>query len=340
MNLSDLQTRMENLSPNDRQIVINQLDFLIKELDIDLQTEQNVLKSKQARHCPHCQSSATVKIGKHLGIQRYACKDCKRNYRDTTCCFNDGLRKGRGETLKLYLKSFLAGDSLRKSAQICQISIPTSFNWRHRILAALQKQQDHTVLEGIVESDDVFIDYSEKGQRKLNRPPRKRGKSVHVKKKKGINDDKVAIIVSHDRQGQKHLGVSTRGRVSEKDLSNVLKDKIKKDSILCTDTHHSYIAFAKTNNLEHKTIKASAKEHVKEGKYHVQHVNQTAKEMKKWLEGFNGVATKYLQNYMNWFSVLKKLNDAPIPLKALLSMTCASYQAMTVLREIPNISYI
>jgi hypothetical protein len=83
---------------------------------------------------------------------------------------------------------------------------------------------------------------------------------VYIKKKKGINDDKVAIIVSHDRQGQKHLGVAKRGRISEKDLNNVLKDKIKKDSILCTDTHHSYIAFAKTNKLEDKTIKASAKE--------------------------------------------------------------------------------
>lgn len=33
------------------------------------------------------------------------------------------------------------------------------------------------------------------------------------------------------------------------------------------------MGFAIKNNIEHKTIKASAKELVKENKYHVQHVN-------------------------------------------------------------------
>jgi hypothetical protein len=60
-------------------------------------------------------------------------------------------------------------------------------------LAALQKQQDYLVLEVIVESDDVFIEYSEKGQRKLNRAPGKCGKSVYIKKKNGINDAKTNI---------------------------------------------------------------------------------------------------------------------------------------------------
>ncbi len=41
------------------------------------------------------------------------------------------------------------------------------------------------------------------------------------------------------------------------------------------------IGFANKNNIEHKTIKASAKELVKENKYHVQHVNRTGSELKK-----------------------------------------------------------
>jgi hypothetical protein len=62
-------------------------------------------------------SSSLLKLGykgEPMGIQRYASKDCNRNYRDTTGCFKDGLRKSRGETLKLYLKCFLAGESIRK----------------------------------------------------------------------------------------------------------------------------------------------------------------------------------------------------------------------------------
>jgi hypothetical protein len=59
-----------------------------------------------------------------------------------------------------------------------QISLPTSFKWRHRILAALESSQNQVVLKGIVESDDMFITYSQKGQRNLDREPRKRGKGM------------------------------------------------------------------------------------------------------------------------------------------------------------------
>ncbi len=117
----------------------------------------------------------------------------------------------------------------------------------------------------------------------------------------------------------------------------MLEGKISKESILCSDSHPSYVGYAKTNKIEHKTIKANAKKYVTEGKYHIQHVNQTANEMKQWLDGFNGVATKYLPNYLNWFSVLKRLEKAHIPLRELSIMACASFEAINVLKEIPKL---
>jgi transposase-like protein len=250
------------------------------------------------------------------------------------------MKKGKGELLKLYMKSFISGDSLRKSAKECSITLQTSFNWRHRILAALQTQQSKIILDGIVESDDVFVPFSQKGQRNLDRAPRKRGQGIFETKKRGISDDKVAIIISHDRKDQKHLQVSTRGRVSEEDIKDVLDGKLTEGSILCTDSHPSYKAYAKSSKIEHKTIKANAKQYVKEGKYHIQHVNQTANELKKWLDGFNGVSTKYLQNYLNWFSVLKRIKHSPIPLRELVVMLCASFNAIDIIRSIPKLSYI
>lgn len=340
MNLQDLQSRIESLSINDQNLIINQLANLISELDISITDIQNMKKEAESRHCPHCSSSNTIKIGKQYGVQRFSCKNCKHDFRASTGSFVAGLKKGKGEKLKLYLRHFIAGKSIRYCATACEISVPTSFNWRHRILAALQKQQELTVLEGIVESDDVFLAYSQKGQKNLTRPARKRGKGALEPKKRGISDEKVAVIISHDRQGKKHLQVATRGRISEENLNEVLKDKIAAESILCSDTHHSYIAFANRNKIEHKTVKASAKEFVKEGKYHIQHVNQTATELKRWLNGFNGVSTKYLQNYLNWFSVIKRLEKASIPIKELVLMTCASFEAITVLKNIPKLPYI
>ncbi len=196
----------------------------------------------------------------------------------------------------------------------------TSFKWRHRILAALESSQNQIVLKGIVESDDMFFTYSQKGQRNLDRTPRKRG----------ISQDKVAVIVSKDRKVSKNLKVATRGRISTNDLEQLLANKIAPESILCSDTHHSYIGFANKNNLKHKTIKASAKEFVKENKYHVQHVNQTGSELKKWMEQFNGVSTKYLQQYLNWFAIKKQIDNALIPLKSLILTICVSYEVKEI----------
>ena len=306
MHISLLESRINSLSIDDQNLVYNQLLSLVNDLSIDISTIQASQKASESCHCPHCKSSNTKKVGFQYGVQRYNCKTCKRYYRDSTGTFNAGMRKGKGEQMKQYMKSFISGKSLRDSAKDAEISLPTSFKWRHRILGALESTQNQTILKGIVESDDMFLPYSQKGQRNLDRPARKRGKGVFEAKKRGISNEKVAVVISQDRKNSKHLQVATRGRISIENLDKILKDKITPDSILCSDSHHSYIGFANKNNLEHKTIKASAKEFVKEGKYHVQHVNQTGRELKSWLDRFHGVSTKYLQQYLNWFAIKNK----------------------------------
>lgn len=234
----------------------------------------------------------------------------------------------------------LSGYSLEKCAKLTGISKQTSFDWRHKILSALGKFQKQQRLSGICESDDVFIEFSEKGNQKLEREPRKRGKSVFVKKKRGINDDKVAILISCDRKGNKHLQVAARGRISAEDINKVLKDKLEPKTVLCTDGHRSFEAFAKENSLEHQTIKVSAKEYVKKGIYHVQHVNQTAQDLKKWLETFNGVSTKYLQNYLNWYALKAIINENQSPVKKTVAMIAASFSAWYEFKDIINLTYI
>jgi transposase-like protein len=340
MDISILESKIKSLPIDEQSLIYNQLLSLVSDLSIDISAIQINQKSTESCHCPHCKSSNTKKIGFQYNIQRYCCKECGRNYRDTTGTFNAGMRKGKGEHMKVYMKHFLAGKSLRECAKQAEISLPTSFKWRHRILAALESSQNQILLKGIIESDDMFFTYSQKGQRNLDREPRKRGKGMFEPKKRGISDDKVAVIVSQDRKGSKHLKVATRGRISTEDLEKVLKDKIAPESILCSDSHHSYIGFANKNSIEHKTIKASAKELVKENKYHVQHVNQTGSELKKWMEQFNGVSTKYLQQYLNWFAIKKQIENATNPLKLLILTICTSYEVIEIIKNIPNLKYI
>ena len=91
--------------------------------------------------------------------------------------------------------------------------------------------------------------------------------------------------------------------------SRVFEDKIEKDTILCTDSHRSYTAFARSKELNHQKIKANKGQYVKDQVFHVQNVNNLSKRLKSWMHQFNGVSTKYLQNYLNWFLVLEKLTN-------------------------------
>lgn len=261
------------------------------------------------RHCPHCQGHAIVANGKNKGVQRFRCKACGKNFSENTGTSLANLKKGH--LWETYIKYMFEGHSIAKCAELTGISIQTSFDWRHKVLSSLQSQSPKK-FDGISESDDIFFNYSEKGSKSLNRKPRKRGNHGI---KQGISNDKVAVILTCDRKKHKDLQVIKRGRIRRVDIEKALSGKLDKDSVLCTDGHRSYSAFAKTEGIEHQKINIRKKQYVKDKIYHVQNANQTAQALKQWMAGFNGVASKYLQNYLSWFMVLEQVKGKTAKVK-------------------------
>ena len=335
---TDLLKQMSLLNDDDKARLYKLIESFLFDNNIEISQEISTQKSAIANKCPHCDSTRTRKNGHQYGVQRFVCNGCKKNFRASTGSATAHLKKL--ELLKAYIPHMLAGHSLEKCAKLTGVCKQTSFDWRHKILAAFGKFQSEQMLSGICESDDVFFEYSEKGSKDLKGEARKRGKSVFKKKKRGISEDKVAVIISCDRKGNKHLQVATRGRVSTNDIKKVLENKIEPKTILCTDSHRSYEGFAKEQQLEHQTVKVSAKEYVKKGLYHVQHVNQTAQDLRKWLNSFNGVSTKYLQNYLNWYALKSIIDESQSPSKKAITLLATSFSAWYEFKNIINLPYI
>lgn len=291
-------------------------------LSMSLQ-ESEITDSNQTRavNCPHCASSSIRANGKLKGVQRYVCNGCKKNFSETTGKFWFAIKKK--DKLNKYLYCLLSGYSIRKSAKETGISIQTSFDWRHKLLTSFSSVSVEE-FEGIVESDDLFFAYSEKGNRNLDRKPKQRGEKAS---KAGISDEKVAVIATCDRSGNKDFKVATRGRISKKDLDTLLKGKLDKAEALCSDSHRSYGAFAKANNITHKKFNASKGQRTVEKVYHVQNVNNLDMRLRKFMDSFNGVATKYLQNYLNWFLVLEKIKNSTNKMATVASIAFASNSA-------------
>ncbi len=144
--------------------------------------------------CPHCHSSHLKKWGKSGSIQRYRCKDCLKTFNNKT---NSPLAKLRKSHLwEEYARCMVLKLTLREAADICHINLRTAFLWRHRFLSA-QAGKNHDKLSGIIEVDEFFLAYSEKGSNSLmNRAkPRKRGGNIDKRTK----DGQVAVLLSIDR---------------------------------------------------------------------------------------------------------------------------------------------
>jgi transposase-like protein len=262
---------------------------------------KKVQQEKVIFKCPHCNSEDVVGHGNYQGRKRYRCKTCKKTFNDLTGTSISHIHKK--DEWRAYLKCLADNLSLREAAKRVGVSFRTSFMWRHKIIGAF-KDMGCTKLEGIVEGDETFFLYSEKGNKTIEgRKPRKRGGKAE---KAGINKEHVAVIVSTDRNKHSIIEVAGRGRVSAKQIDLCLGKWIGENaSALCTDSHRSYERFAKDKQLKHVRINASKGQYVKAKIYHVQNTNNIHSMLKDWMKQFKGVASGYLQNYMNWYRILK-----------------------------------
>lgn len=288
----------------------NKLASLVPELVVTKANDRKLVSHSKNSHgvcCPFCKSEKIRPYGLYRGRQRFYCRSCSRTFNELTNSPLAGTHlddKWRG-----FVDCMVDGLSVRKTAAKLGISDSTSFRWRHKLLKKYEKLAS-TVLDGIVETDETFFLFSEKGDKSVakRRSPRKRGGKAT---KRGISDEQVPVIVGCDRDGNVVLGVAGQGRISMADIEDVLNQYIGSDITLVSDAHRSFKCYAKAYDLNYVGINISEGRRVLKKKYHIQNVNNFHARLKQWMQRFNGVSTKYLQNYMNWFALLEETKNNP-----------------------------
>ena len=152
---------------------------------------------------------------------------------------------------------------------------------------------NHDKLDGIVEADETFFEESQKGSRKMTRQARKRGYSCYSYTQK----KKVCVLTAIDRNKHSFNKPVCYGHIG-KEQTTILQHRIKENSILITDGEHSY---KRLKDVKLKQLKFG-KPQIKDNKIiHMNTINSFHSGLKKFMIRFNGVATKYLDNYINYF---------------------------------------
>lgn len=248
----------------------------------------------QDRTCPRCNTKGAVSRGKVRQLRRYYCKGCRRTFDALTGTPLSGLH--HKEKWLAFGEAMLDGDTIHESAGRCGIDPTTAWRWRHRFLKAARTSADK--LRGIVEADETYFLRSRKGERKLDRPARRRGGKAS---RRGISSEQVPVVVAADRSG------STASAVLPKVTSGALKEflgpRMDKDVLLVSDGNNCYPPVARDLGISHEIINLSAGERVR-GDLHIQTVNNRHSRLKWFLSRYRGVATKYLDNYLRWFQLI------------------------------------
>ena len=309
---------LENLP----ELTFEQRKQLLERLEAgDIHHQIRAVLEGGVKQCPHCDSDDYGRWGKSHGLPRYRCRSCCRTFNPLT---NTPLARLRLKERWLdFVKALLDGESVRKSAVTCGVHKSTTFRWRHRFLK-LPAELKSRVLSGIAEADETFLLRSRKGQRKLDRPARKRGGKA---KKPGRSGEHACILVVRDRAGNTVDHVSQG--FDKEIIAQALNPVLAKDVILCSDSLPSYKAFCREHGVAHKPINMSEGIRVVEEVFHIQNVNGYHSRFKGWLRRFNGVATRYLPSYLGWFRWLDQ-NRSSHSVKALFTLSAGVNQQVMV----------
>lgn len=274
---------------------------LVKQLSINKNTNVNFYTIEE---CPHCHSKHIVKFGKYKNTQKYVCKDCHKHFRETE---NTILKKTRKDIdiWEKYIQCMVDKKSLRETAKVCEISLLTSFEWRHKILDILSNMMNKVKLSGIIESDETYTRVSYKGNHTkskdfiLPREAHKRGGDTHTR---GLSREQVCISCIIDLENTSYSKVSNLGAPKWNNIYNVINNHIDKSAVLVTDSYKGYDKVVEKIGINHIPIPEGS---YKNGTFNIQKMNSYHSYLKDLINHtFRGVSTKYLNNYLVYHSIL------------------------------------
>lgn len=308
-----LKEAIKSLLPKDRLSLLNYLEQQTK-LDGFLETDLIAIFRKQEKSskCPHCQSEKIGKWGNYKGRTRYKCTNCSKTFNELTGTAFHYLHNH--QKALHYVAQMVSGKNLRTIAESCGISLKTSFDWRHKFMHAL-KNVDTPKLKGEVQADELFFPLSYKGlpglEDKVGRKAFKRGTTRPKKKHQAI------VLAVIDQQKEMHLIHTGQGTLNKKMVKKSLGKFIRKQRleqkkdrlVFCTDRHHAYIDFANQKRLKHVTLASSYDQYVTTDGYSLARVNSLHNQLRRWVKPFYGVATKYLQRYLDYFHIIQKIKN-------------------------------
>jgi transposase-like protein len=298
MRIETIKKRINSLSVEDK-----------KELAAYIKSSYSIFddRSISIKACPDCFSSHIVKNGKRKGIQKYVCRDCKKNFNYKTNTVLSKVQKLN--KWNEFVEDFISLNitSLKGLKKKLNISEQTAFNWRHKLLSAIFLKTNPKFANETVEFDETYLRLSRKGRRNMAITD-KPGYREWRRKLEGDSPYNVKVFFAFGRDSrQLDVCQSHTGRTSLIDMKNYFTADKFKDISVYSDGHNTYRSFFKSNHIPHGEFRSSQHVSLLNKDIHNQAVNSYIRGFKYFVnEHMRGVSTKYLEFYVKWYQFINE----------------------------------
>ena len=298
MYLKTIKHRIKKLSIKDK-----------KDLIAYIKSSYSVFDDYSAvvKACPVCGSNHIVKNGKRKEVQKYVCKDCKKNFNYKTNTVLSKIQKLN--KWNEFVEDFISLNitSLKALKEKLNVSEQTVFNWRQKLLSAIVLKTDATFQNEAIEFDETWLRISRKGRRNMGIT----NKQIYrAWRKKQVGDSKynVKVFFAYGRESKNlDLYQSHTGRTSTAHMNTYFTSNKFKDIRIYSDAHVSYKSFFRINNIQHETFISVKHINFDNRNVHNQTVNAFTERFKHFVNGhMRGVSTKYLGFYIKWFQFINE----------------------------------
>lgn len=238
-------------------------------------------KKENISCCPICGYSGYIKFGFYNGVQRYKCKnkECRKTFSLATGCVWSYSKKSLEKWCE-FIELMIQKKTLRVCASKLNINLGTAFYWRHKIIHAMTLNNIPTMLFGNVHMTTIKMKENFKGSHDICTSERKR---IWIISASGEEDLMMSIPICKDLWNAEEFNKTIYTKINK---TSYIKPYYDRYIYAIAKKHNKYIAKI-DEKIERK----------------IQNIRGSSS---IWFEGFRGIATKYLKEYLCWFIISYK----------------------------------
>ena len=274
-------------------------------LDTQLIRErENIIETEM---CPHCSSVHIKKNGTTVTVgQRYYCNDCHKSFSAATKSFTFHS-KVSDEQWKQFIDYEIAKLPLREEAYFLGLSITTCYFMRHKLYRAVRSLHLNDKLEKTAQLDASYFKINLKGTKPQNMPraSKKRGGSSAYS---GVSHHKICVVTAIDENDHMIMNIAGLGQETA-DKYSLISSKFDDVDLIVSDSKACIRQFSNSMEINNDIIKVkpTMKNYRSDNGNTLADVNELIENYRTSSKIYHGVATRYLQDYLNFYIFRKQL---------------------------------